>query len=186
MSVGTTATAERNELEVAFSSEAAFRAWYDHVLPHVYGYVLAHSAGQVDLAQDVTQQTFVDAVRGYRSFDQRADVVTWLCAIARRKLADHYRRLEREERRHLRLIVAEIATGGDEPAWRSSDRREEVEGVLGRLPAVQRAALLLAYVDGLSVREIASTLGRSEKATESVLSRARANFRRAWGGEIDD
>ena len=41
------------------------------------------------------------------------------------------------------------------------------------------------YLDGLSVREVAAVLGRSEKATESLLTRARDSFRRAYGDRTD-
>jgi RNA polymerase sigma-70 factor (ECF subfamily) len=176
---------ESSELEAAFQSEAAFRAWYDRVLPRVFGYVLGHVQGSRELAEDITQQTFTDAIRGYRRFDRRSDSVTWLCSIARHKLADHWRRLERDERRRLRLIDTGADDGADARQWRSVDQREQVEAALGRLPASQRAALLLAYVDGMTVREIAQTLGRSEKAIESILSRGRASFRSAYG-EIPD
>ena len=49
------------------------------------------------------------------------------------------------------------------------------------MPTYQRVVMVLRYLDQLPVREIASTIGRSEKATESLLSRAREAFRRAYG-----
>ena len=68
---------------------------------------------------------------------------------------------------------------------RKSCKRDRVMTALDRLPATQRAALLLAYVDGLSVREIGKELGKSEKAIESILSRGRAGFRNVFGQDID-
>jgi RNA polymerase sigma-70 factor (ECF subfamily) len=174
-----------NELEVAFSSEAAFRVWYDHALPRVYGFVLGHVGGDRELAEEITQQAFAGAVRDFRRFDGRSDSVTWLCSIARHKLADHWRRLERDERRHLQFIGA----GGpdrDDAAWRSADERDRLMGALAAMPAMQRAALLLFYADDLPVREIARTLRKSEKAVESLLSRGRDAFRAAYreGGDV--
>jgi len=174
-----------NELEVAFSSEAAFRAWYDHALPRVFGFVLGHVERDRELAEEITQQTFTDAIRDYRRFDGRSDSVTWLCSIARHKLADHWRRLERDERRRLHFISA-TDPDRDEAAWRSVDERDRVMGALGAMPAMQRAALLLRYIDDLPVKEIARTLGKSEKAVESLLSRGRDAFRAAdrEGGDV--
>lgn len=170
------------ELDLAFTSERAFRAWYDAVLPRVYGYVMAHAAAGPELAEDITQQTFVEALRDHDRFDGRSDVVTWLCAIARHKLADHYRRLDREERRQLRLEVRAIETGdADVAPWSAVEDRELVQRALATLPPLQRAALLFRYLDGSSTREIASALHRSESAVESLLSRARTNFRFAFG-----
>ena len=51
---------------------------------------------------------------------------------------------------------------------------------LRSLPTLQRAAIVLRYLDGLSVREVAAAIGKSESATESLLSRGREQFRRAF------
>jgi RNA polymerase sigma factor (sigma-70 family) len=63
--------------------------------------------------------------------------------------------------------------------------REEIIAALGALPALQRAAVVLCYVDGLSVREAAAVLQRSESATGSLLSRARERLRQVLGEAAD-
>ncbi len=113
-------------------------------------------------------------------------MVTWLCGIARHKLADHYRRLEREERRHQRLVVREIPGEALPDPSISSDERDAIERVLRGLPGMQRAALIFHYLDGLNVHEIAGLLGRSDTAVESLLARARDSFRRAYEGQPHD
>jgi RNA polymerase sigma-70 factor (ECF subfamily) len=181
MTADVSVTRDATELDLAFSSERAFREWYDRTLPRVYGYVLGHTAGDAELAQEITQQTFVAALRGHRLFDGRSEASTWLCAIARNKLVDHYRRLDRQERRQLRLAVEEIDMGVAEAPWAAMEDRASVEAVLASMPAMQRAALVFFHVDGLSTREIAGLLGRGEDAVESLLRRARATFRRGFG-----
>ena len=57
---------------------------------------------------------------------------------------------------------------------------------LARLPAPQRAALTLRYLDGLPVAEVARHLGRSLRATETLLARSRAALRRVYREERDD
>lgn len=172
------------ELRAAFEDEAAFSAWYERTLPRVYAFLASRCGGPGALAEELTQQTFVEAVRRRDSFDGRSDVVTWLCAIGRHKLADHFRQLEREERRRLRLVAAPSIENQVEP-WRAAERRQAIEAGLARLPAAQRAALVFRYLDGLSVREVADVLGRSESAAESLLARARESFERAYR-EVSD
>src|SRR5262245_59031672 len=110
-----TAAAEAlDEFRAAFADEAAFRAWYDATQPRVYGFVASRCGGPGPLAEELTQLTFVEATKRHGSFDGRSDVMTWLCAIARHKLADHFRRLERDERRRMRLVVREIPVAGDQ------------------------------------------------------------------------
>jgi len=166
-------------LDAIVADRAAFRDWYDEALPRVYRYLLARCGHDVELAEELTQQTFVEALRRRSSFDGRSDVVTWLCAIGRNKLVDHYRRAGREHQRHLRLVGE--WTEGRADFWPQHDLQSEVQAGLAELPGEQRIVLVLRYLDRLSVREIATTIGRSEKATESLLSRAREAFRKAYG-----
>jgi RNA polymerase sigma-70 factor (ECF subfamily) len=179
--MGAVAGSDRGEpapLRAILADEAAFRAWYERVLPRVWSYVFDRCGGPRSVAEEITQETFIDAVRSLDRFDGRADPVTWLCGIARHKLADHFRRLEREERRHLRLAAREATEDTAERPWRTADAREAVFGILRRLPAGQRAVLVLHYLDDLPVAEVAGLLRRSVTATEALLHRARASFRR--------
>jgi RNA polymerase sigma-70 factor (ECF subfamily) len=186
MTAGVSVTRDATELDLAFSSERAFRDWYDRTLPRVYGYVLGHAAGDAELAQEITQQAFVDALRDHARFDGRSEAATWLCAIARHKLADHYRRLDRQERRRMRLVVEAIDMGSDGTAWTGVEDRAAVEAVLASMPAMQRAVLVFFHVDGLTTREIAKLLGKGDDAVESMLRRARAAFRKAFGEQDGD
>ena len=174
------------ELEAAFADEASFRAWYDAMLPRVYGFIASRCGGPGLLAEELTQQTFVDATRHRATFDGRSEVTTWICGIARHKLADHFRRLERDERRRIRFVGRETPDDVSTDAWGASDERDAIERALRTLPAAQRAALIFRHLDGLPVREIAALLGRSESAVESLLARARQTFRTAYEGQDRD
>ena len=175
-----------NELRLAFADERAFRSFYDRAMPRVFAYLVSRGGGDRDLAEELTQQTFVAAVAQRHTFDGRSDTVTWLCGIARHKLADHFRRLERDERRQVQLEVREIVVDGDLGAWGSADERSAIQTALATLPAAQRAALLFVDLDDRPVREVARLLGRSEGATQSLVTRARSNFRRVYaGGHVD-
>jgi RNA polymerase sigma-70 factor, ECF subfamily len=152
---------------------------YDDALPHVYGYLLAR-CGDVGLAEDLTAESFLAAVHAVRQADAPEPSVPWLIGVARHKLADHWRRLEREQR-GLRLLDSEAA-GVDDP-WEIVVDRIRAQEVLARLGAHHRAALTLRYLDGLPVPEVARHLDRTLHATEALLVRARAAFRRIYGAE---
>ena len=177
------AIASRGDFAAVVRDEARFRDWYGATLPRVYRYLAARCGGDDALAEELTQQTFVEAIRQRDRFDGRSDIVTWMCAIGRNKLVDHYRRHGRDARRHERLIVDQLHAT-DAP-WRAAEARDAVEAAMAQLPSDQRIALLFRYLDGLSVREVARSIRRSEKATESLLARGRESFRRAFGGRTD-
>lgn len=171
-------------LAAIVADERTFRAWYDATAPRVYAYLVSRSSSAT-IAEELTQQTFITAVRSAATFDGRDNAVPWLIGIARHQLADHFRRLEREERRHQRLVLRELTMPDEGDEWVRARQRDAVARALRGLPAMQRAVLVLRFFDRLSVREIATEMGRSESATESLLGRARAAFERAFGGGSD-
>ena len=102
--------------------------------------------------------------------------IPWIYGIARHKLLDHYRRQERIER-----PVDPQAELDELPYEGSADEaRERTVAALDAVPAAQRSALVLHYLDGFSMREIAERLDKTEKAVEGLLTRGRASFMRAY------
>ncbi|MEV5647939.1 sigma-70 family RNA polymerase sigma factor [Nocardia sp. NPDC052254] len=154
---------------------------YDKALPHVYGYLLAR-CGQRQLAEDLTAETFLAAVDAVRKPGAPTLSVAWLIGVARHKLADHWRRTERE-RRGLRVLESEPAGDDLWDPWDVEIDAIRARDVLTTLAPPHRAALTLRYVDGLPVREVADHLDRTLHATEALLVRARNAFRRAYSGE---
>jgi RNA polymerase sigma-70 factor (ECF subfamily) len=146
---------------------------YDDALPEVYGYLQRRCRNRA-VAEDLTTEVFLAAVE---SIDRRvvADVtVAWLIGIARHKLVDHWRRAERDDRKH-RAMAAEPAAVDD--PWEIQIDMLTARDVLGELGGHHRAALTLRYVDDLSVNDVALVLGRTLHATEALLVRARRAFR---------
>ena len=152
---------------------------YDDALPHVYGYLLAR-CGDSGLAEDLTAESFLAAVDAVRKPNAPDPSVPWLIGVARHKLADHWRRVAREQH-GLRVLDREPA-GLDDP-WDTVVDRMRAQEVLGRLGPHHRAALTLRYLDGLPVPEVARHLDRTVHATEALLVRARAAFRRIYEAE---
>src|SRR5687767_13133135 len=74
----------------------AARQLVDEAGPVVFGFVLARVGGDRSVADDLVQDTFVEALRGAATFRGDSAVSTWMCAIARRRVARWY---EAERRR---------------------------------------------------------------------------------------
>jgi RNA polymerase sigma-70 factor (ECF subfamily) len=161
----------------------AVRHLLDEVAPIVYGYLYARVGGNEPVAEDLLQETLLEAVRSAGSFRGNAALSTWLCAIARRRLARHYERERRNEaaRTGLRLALApDPDLEGD-----IMEDRDEVVRALGRIPPTYRQVLVLKYLDGLSVEEIASEMRRSRIQVQSLLQRARDRLRDELGADRD-
>jgi len=156
---------------------ASFGAFYDDALPRVYGYFLHRTGGSPTLAEDLTQETFLAAVRELKKGRRPDARIPWIYGIARHKLIDHYRQRERAER----LVLTAEAHVDEVTVEAGSDAgHERVVAALAAVPASQRAALVLHHLDGFSMREVADLLGKTEKAVESLLGRGRESLRRAY------
>jgi RNA polymerase sigma-70 factor, ECF subfamily len=149
---------------------------YDEALPQVYGYLIRR-CGDEGVAEDLTSETFMAAVDGLQRGRIPDLSVAWLVGVARHKLVDHWRAREREERK-LALVESEAAPAVDE--WDVHLDAVVAHSVLAGLGPHHRAALTLRYLDGLPVPEVAGHLGRTIHATEALLVRARAAFRKDY------
>jgi RNA polymerase sigma-70 factor (ECF subfamily) len=154
------------------SPVSALLQLYDHALPQVYGY-LVRRCDSTATAEDLTADTFLAAAT---TAERGGEVnIAWLIGTARHKLVDHWRRAGRQ-----RVALEELWEQADPPAD-SNDPVDSlhVRDTLARLTPHHRAALVLRYLDGLPVAEVALLLERSVHATESLLVRAKAAYRQA-------
>ena len=149
---------------------ADFAALYEQHAVEVYRYVHRRCRDRA-LAEDVTQDAFVAAVR---TVDDPASIsVGWLMQVARNRLLDVLRRQARYEGK-LRL-VGDRDEAADEPAVVVG--RLRMTAALEELRVEHRVVLMLHYVDGLTVNALADELGRTPKAVEALLTRARRALR---------
>ncbi len=165
------ATEPEGEMAVTLGVDPdEFRRFYAAALPRVYGYFV-HRCGSVSVAEELAQETFLSAVVELRKQRGVDAPMAWIFGIARHKLLDHYRRLERQPQPSAEEVMISPPDEGDDRAL----------SALAAVPPSQRIALVLRHADGLSVPEVAAALGRSVEAVESLLARGRAGFRRAYG-----
>lgn len=171
-----------NEVDLLVAAAAgepdAVRALLDGCGSAVYGFVYARVGGDAAVADDLVQETFIEAMRSAHTFRGEAALRTWLCTIARRRVARHWEAERKAEVARAGLTLV----GSDERT--DVERRDEIVRALGRLPVVHRQVLVLKYLDDLTVEQIARELGRSPVQVQSLLQRARAGLRKVLeGGE---
>lgn len=178
--LGTKDSGERELLLAAAGAEPAAVRWLlDEVAPVVYGFVFPRVGGDQAAAEDILQETLLEAVRSARGFRAESALSTWMCTIARRRLARHYESERRSELTRQSLQLVKAASSAEESAAEADyERQDEVVRALGQLPALQRQVLVLKYIEDLSVQEIAVQVKKSRVQVQSLLQRGREGLRR--------
>jgi RNA polymerase sigma-70 factor (ECF subfamily) len=152
---------------------------YDEALPVIYGYLLRRT-GDKSVAEDLTSETFLAAMDSARGPRPAEPSTPWLIGIARHKLADHWRRMQRTP-----TPVDEVQDHPVADEWDVHLDRLVAEYTLAQLSTTHRAVLTLRYVDDCTVGQCAELLGRTVAATEALLTRAKRAFRAAYPDTTD-
>jgi RNA polymerase sigma-70 factor (ECF subfamily) len=158
--------------------EAGHRFVRDHY-PAIYRYLL-YLTGHRETAEDLTQETFLQAWRHLDQFEGRAPLRLWLHQIARREFLQ-------ARRRRLRVPMEREATSLEEVAERSDlharawTDEAELRVLLGKLPEEQREVMILHYLAGCSSSEIARIIHAPASTVRYRLGAARAHLAAALG-----
>ena len=151
--------------------DRAFESFYRKHVAEVYQYALAVLTNPAD-AEDVTQQTFLNAYRAFQKGERPHTPHNWLIKIAHNVCRMRWRQSSRRPQE----VPLENAA---EPASLDDDKPslDDVLAALARLPFNQRAAIVMREVEGRSYAEIAEVLSTTVPAVEALLFRARTNLR---------
>jgi len=143
-------------------------------------YRLAHRmTGNPADAEDVVQETFLRAYKQLGRFESRANFGTWLHRIAVNCSIDLIRSRPHRESAHdagdlEQFATAEVTEGGRTPErlMLSTEVQERINGAMGSLSQMERAAFMLRHFEGHSIDEISRSLGLKTNATKHSIFRA--------------
>ncbi len=141
--------------------------------PLVFAFV-SRRVRPVEEAEDVTADVFADAFRHWNK--RTGEPRLWLLGIARRKVADSYRR-----RQNWQLTEGEEPSADLFDEFVESYESRQAMQILFSLPEEERDALSMQVLEEMSIAEIAEVIGRSYPATNSLLQRARKRVREQTG-----
>jgi RNA polymerase sigma-70 factor, ECF subfamily len=151
----------------------AFGLLYDEYGSAVYRYIYAR-VSSVALAEDLTSETFLRALRALDSFRwQGRDFGAWLVTIARNLITDHFK----SGRVRLESPTGEIETHDSTTHSPEIDvlaavTADVVRRAVGELPDEQRDCLTMRFFAGMSIAETAKALDKSEGAVKQLQLRA--------------
>lgn len=176
---------EERELisRVLAGDPSAERALYDAHVDRVFRLVF-RMAGDMDRAQDYTQETFIRAFSRLDSFRGESALSTWLGSIAISVTLNGLRQVRRRQERELGLDdVVPISHAAREA---EPDLKSRLNQAIDDLPEGYRAVFVMHDVEGYTHEEIATSLGVHPGTSKAQLFRARARLRQALADFVKD
>lgn len=154
--------------------EEKFISIYKKTVDEVYQFIFLRVGFDESIAEDMTQDIFLDVFKGMNGFKGLCSERTWIFKIAKNKLYDFYRKRYNQ--------TAQLVEIDNQLAEQLSDDKQDIEQYmeivfetqavcdsLNSLPPHYKIILLLKYIDNKSIKQIAEIVHRSPKAIESLL-----------------
>ena len=133
------------------------------------------------MVDDIVQEVFLASWRALKTYNGQAPLEGWLMSIARFKVEDYYRRTLSKPLAELELEADSLASNVDlESDLDDSRDAQRAVAILEELPYEYALVLRWRYWEGQSARAMAASSGRTEKAVERLLARAREQFKIRW------
>lgn len=138
-------------------------------------------------AEDVVQETFLRAYRRLDRFESRSSFSTWIYRIAVNCSLDYSRKRRQEEESRVTpepeapdpVLSLPSTNPSADRLMMSAEVREKVEATMSTLSEKERAAFVLRHFEGLSIEEVARTMGLRANAAKNNIFRAVQKLRRA-------
>lgn len=180
--------------------QAAFDRFFSDNFARLYRFALLRLRNDPEGAKDVAQITLTRALRKLHTYRAESALFTWLCAICRNEASEWLRQQGRyrdhivpiEDHPEVLAAVDSLQVPEEETPERQLLRGEKlrlIQVALDRLPARYGDVLEWKYVEGRSLKEIATRLDIGHEATQSLLARAKRAFGAVYSslvGGIDD
>jgi RNA polymerase sigma-70 factor (ECF subfamily) len=180
--------------------QPAFDRFFSENFARLYRFALVRLRNDQEGAKDVAQNTLTRALRKLHTYRAESALFTWLCAICRNEASEWLRQQGRYRERivpiedHPEVLAAvdSLQVPEEETPERELQRSENLRHIqvaLDRLPARYGDVLEWKYIEGRSLKEIATRLDIGHEATQSLLARAKRAFGAVYSslvGGIDD
>ncbi len=158
----------------------AVQLWFKKFHAPVLNLIKTRISNDKD-AEELTQEVFLNCLKHLPLFRGDSSILTWMTGVARHEVADYYRK-KYAKKAISYLPLSELVIG--HPIADAHETSEKVKHVFAQLNEESRELLLLKYIDGKKVKDIADEVGRSVKAVESDLFRAREEFKRLYSLDL--
>lgn len=178
-------TAEQQLIEgILRGEEGCLRRFYKTYSPKLLSFIKQRVSEEKD-AEEILQDVFFASLESLRDFTYKCKLETFLCAIAKNKVIDYYRKKKLKKILFSQIpevepLLAVLTT----PEEKLDEKllKQSIDQTLKNLTPRYEKILRLKYIEGFSVKEVAQKLSLTFKSAESLLFRARREFVKVYTG----
>lgn len=154
---------------------------YKEIQPRIYAFFFVKTSSR-EIAEDLTQEVFYEAIKGMDSFSQKSTIQTWLFAIAKNRLKKYYRSKKYKEGLTDLLSKEETKTITPEEQLLKKEETTSLMKQINQLDDVSKEIVILRVYGELSFKEIGSLVEKSENYARITFHRAKLKLRREMEG----
>lgn len=166
--------------------------WIDNYADYLFNYAIGR-VNNSDLAKDLVQETFFAGLKSARNFEGKSTERTWLVSILKRKIIDHYRKIN-SKKGQAEVRVDFYENGENEGKWieervpqswgnegaraiESEELQDTIELCIGKLPEKYAMVFRMKTIQEFETEEICKELNITPSNLWVIIHRARAQLR---------
>ena len=165
--------------------------WVDRYADYLFNYTIT-KVSEVEIAQDLIQETFLAGLKSAKNFKGDASERTWLISILKRKIIDHYRKSNSKKGKAevrmnfsseddhegdwLEQRVADPFDGNAEDLMQNEELGLAIQECLSKLPPKQAEIFKMKTIQGMETEDICNELGITSSNLWVIIHRARTSL----------
>jgi len=154
---------------------------YEEIQPRIYAFFLMKTSSK-EVAEDLTQEVFYEALKSLHSFSHQSTIQTWLFSIAKNRLLKYYRSKKyKNQLNELLKKESGISTTPEEEVLKNETKQNLID-YINRLDNVSKEIVTLRIYGELSFKEIGSLISKSENFARVTFHRAKLKLHKEMEG----
>lgn len=154
---------------------------YREIQPGIYAFFYLKTMDR-EVAEDLTQEIFYQAVKGFQSYSGQSTIQTWVFAIAKNLWKKHIRSKRYKDRLQDRVRSEEGTAISAEEQYIQKEQSDQLLQKINQLDAHSKEVVTYRVYGELSFREIGLLMGKSENYARVTFHRAKLKLQRGWEG----
>jgi RNA polymerase sigma factor (sigma-70 family) len=176
--------AESIQYKENFIPEEYFNSIYKTYSDKIYN-LAYRMTGNEEIAEDITQETFIKVFNNYNKFRGESNIFTWIYSIAKNFCLQHLNKIKTGKFKSIEGLIEKVGNQNQKDQYEEIEKYTYIHqvkngcllGLLRCLSFYQRIAFILNILNEISIKDVSKIIDKSENSTRILICRARKNLR---------